>query len=442
MNYDLSAPAVEIDDLVLPEIYDGYSLGADIKFSYALNNVHNPFVHLNRGWYETVLGTKEIFFFRMSDRIFDAAFEPDFRFLNNVAFTDNRKKTFLEFGMGKESAFMAKNNNDVVVVLTADDFFVGRKKDYKELVKLVAGLSWEVPPPRRKISVFDGISWDEHTSIFRRDFEFFIKSRGWFNKRGISYTRAYLLYGPPGNGKTTTIKKVAESINARIESYDFANSDANDKSFLNWLSRDDDGDGDDDVYLSLKVMEDLDRFFPSSGPPQTGVTLSGILNALDGARPHDSTIIIATANHPENLNSKVLARPGRFDRKILYSPPSIKKSQEYLTQLFRFDPEVSQSALQEASKIMETQSYATLKEVLKTSASLAFARMNNVDSTFELIIKDEDVLKSAKELISSQDEERQHLTHVTVEKLQDERDRDAAMQHATEVLRSRFACTN
>jgi hypothetical protein len=41
------------------------------------------------------------------------------------------------------------------------------------------------------------------------DLDKFLNSEEWYNKRAIAYKRGYLLYGPPGNGKSSTIMSVA-----------------------------------------------------------------------------------------------------------------------------------------------------------------------------------------------------------------------------------------
>ena len=47
----------------------------------------------------------------------------------------------------------------------------------------------------------------------------------------------------------------------------------------------------------------------------TGVTLSGLLNALDGVSSRDGRVLFLTTNHPERLDP-ALIRPGRVDRKV------------------------------------------------------------------------------------------------------------------------------
>ncbi|KAK4565692.1 hypothetical protein LTR86_003540 [Recurvomyces mirabilis] len=47
----------------------------------------------------------------------------------------------------------------------------------------------------------------------------------------------------------------------------------------------------------------------------TGISLSGLLNAIDGVATHEGRVLIMTTNHPEQLDA-ALVRPGRVDRKV------------------------------------------------------------------------------------------------------------------------------
>jgi mitochondrial chaperone BCS1 len=67
---------------------------------------------------------------------------------------------------------------------------------------------------------------------------------------------------------------------------------------------------------AVLLIEDVDCIFKErrGTDPQTGVTLSGLLNALDGVSSRDGRVLFMTTNHPERLDP-ALIRPGRVDRK-------------------------------------------------------------------------------------------------------------------------------
>jgi chaperone BCS1 len=74
---------------------------------------------------------------------------------------------------------------------------------------------------------------------------------------------------------------------------------------------------DDLPVATLLLIEDVDCVFKESRSTtgDTGATLSGLLNALDGVSSREGRVLFLTTNHPERLDP-ALVRPGRVDRKV------------------------------------------------------------------------------------------------------------------------------
>jgi chaperone BCS1 len=86
---------------------------------------------------------------------------------------------------------------------------------------------------------------------------------------------------------------------------------------------------------------------------QNGVTLSGLLNVLDGFHAPNGVLFIMTTNHVEKLDQALL-RPGRIDYRLYLGKASGRQKVELYR---RFFPESSESEAREfveASQSAET----------------------------------------------------------------------------------------
>ncbi|KIV98332.1 hypothetical protein, variant [Verruconis gallopava] len=147
------------------------------------------------------------------------------------------------------------------------------------------------------------------------------KTREWYNKRGILYKRGYLLYGPPGTGKSSLSFSIAGHFDLDIYILNLASiTDEILASLFENLPQ-----------QCIVLLEDVDvattnrfidrestHFDPSANLEEKkslGVTLSGLLNALDGVGSQEGRLLIMTTNYPDRLDY-ALIRPGRIDLKI------------------------------------------------------------------------------------------------------------------------------
>lgn len=122
---------------------------------------------------------------------------------------------------------------------------------------------------------------------------------------GIPWHTGLLLWGPPGSGKTSIATSIAHTLNLDIH-YISLSSLEDDNALLELLG--------DVTPRSILLLEDIDIASAATDrdDERNGVTMSGLLNGLDGiATPH-GIITIMTTNHYEKLD-EALIRPGRVD---------------------------------------------------------------------------------------------------------------------------------
>ncbi len=164
--------------------------------------------------------------------------------------------------------------------------------------------SWEATSwqPRRPLESL--VLTDRALEDLLDDLRTFYGSRSWYVQRGIPYRRGYLLHGPPGNGKTTLVLAAAGELNLSVAVLSLSNRLLSDKALRGLV--------DALPPATLLLIEDVDCVFKTERmtTEQTGVTLSGLLNALDGVSSREGRVLFLTTNHPERLDP-ALVRPGR-----------------------------------------------------------------------------------------------------------------------------------
>ena len=82
------------------------------------------------------------------------------------------------------------------------------------------------------------------------------------------------------------------------------------------------------------------------------VTLSGLLNVLDGASSQEGRVLIITTNHIEHLD-EALIRPGRTDKKVHFKLADRKMSAQLFQTVFKQTPGHKQSKRQFGDETIE-----------------------------------------------------------------------------------------
>jgi chaperone BCS1 len=131
----------------------------------------------------------------------------------------------------------------------------------------------------------------------------FLDSSSYYTRLGVPYRRGYLMHGPPGCGKSSFVTALAGEMRLAICVLSLSNRSLDDESLNNLLNT--------APLRSIVLLEDIDRAFTSD----SRVTMSGLLNALDGVAAQEGRIVFMTTNHVDRLDP-ALIRPGRADVKV------------------------------------------------------------------------------------------------------------------------------
>ncbi|KAJ7173596.1 P-loop containing nucleoside triphosphate hydrolase protein [Mycena filopes] len=245
-----------------------------------------------------------------------------------------RTKRFPEYGHGSALKIsVVARNNDILkkLVLEAKREY---EKDAEHRVHIFLADTtyqcWRWNGARQKRPMSSIVLQPGVKDMLLADCKDFLCSEEWYAERGIPFRRGYLLHGVPGSGKTSLIHSLAGELGLDIYVVSLSSKGMSDNMLTTLMSL--------VPNRCILLLEDLDAAFTrsvgrdatSTGAPASttststtnGTTtaesdgstlsLSGLLNSLDGVAAAEGRLLFATTNHIERLDP-ALSRPGRMD---------------------------------------------------------------------------------------------------------------------------------
>ncbi|EJP65771.1 ATPase protein [Beauveria bassiana ARSEF 2860] len=155
---------------------------------------------------------------------------------------------------------------------------------------------------------------DDHLSFFR--------SRSTYQDLKVPWKRGIIYHGPPGNGKTISIKAMMHTLYKLTPEVPTLYV----RSLTSFLGPE---DSIKKIFSRARqfapcylVFEDLDSLVSDS-------VRSYFLNEVDGLQSNDGIFMIGSTNHLDRLDPGIANRPSRFDRKYLFPDPNLKERIAY-----------------------------------------------------------------------------------------------------------------
>lgn len=227
-----------------------------------------------------------------------------------------------------------------------DSYGRARQREESHAIFVVNGKDIPITP----------VCWDEvilpsgFAEDIRANATAFLQGQERYAQLGIPYRRGFLFCGPPGCGKTLTLKALAHTMPAKFVTV-LGRANVSDEEIQHAF------------YVAEKhapavvLFEDIDKLIHTAG-----ISLSHFLNMLDGLQVTKGVLVIATSNEPQLMDPALLHRPSRFDRMWVFPLPSMEQRLALLHK--RGQGYFSDTALQDVAHRSQGFSMAYVQEIV------------------------------------------------------------------------------
>ena len=264
------------------------------------------------------------------------------------------------------------------------------------------------PSAMREIMIqVPNVTWDDigglekAKEVLREGVELPLRSPESFRRMGIRPAKGFLMYGPPGAGKTLLAKAVAREAEANFiatKSSDLLSKWYGDseKQIARLFQR------ARQVAPTIIFIDEIDSMAPARGgslgePAVTERVVNTLLAELDGLEELQGVVVIAATNRP-NLLDPALLRPGRFDE-LVYVPVPGEEGRLRILEIHTRDmPLAGDVDLQEIVRRTQGFTGADLENLVRKAGLLALRR--DSQATEVAMSMFEDALKETRASVS------------------------------------------
>lgn len=242
-------------------------------------------------------------------------------------------------GSEKEKRQIINNAFNKKILMTILEEFSYKEDDVKQIYtfrKVETGWNEVGPAPLRKLNTIC-INREKKAEIMKLIHDF-LNNKQWYKDRGIPYKLTLVLYGPPGTAKTSLIKAIARELDRHIALINISNINnegfegAMYKAPKNAIIGIEDFDSCPGT-LKREYQQTINKDNPDKKDKVNTLTLTTILNTLDGIKELDGQITFLTTNHLEKIDDAIF-RPGRVDKCILIPALTHLEVKDYINLMY------------------------------------------------------------------------------------------------------------
>lgn len=191
----------------------------------------------------------------------------------------------------------------------------------------------------------------------------FWKREELFQQTGLLHKRGILMYGPAGCGKTSIIRLLCDDIVKRDGIVIMVTNCRLAETALGGIRQ------IEPRRPILTIIEDIETFM---GQSDESSSARALLALLDGETQVDHIVHLATTNKPEQLEDRIVKRPGRFDLVVGLNHPVADARKAYLHNILK--DHVTEEELQDMVDQTEGLGLAHLRELVVANYCLGLDR--------------------------------------------------------------------